>query len=332
MKRDLAVEAAVERYLKERRGNVSDSTLYNHSSQLRQFVKWCEDKDEIETIGDIDAWHIADFRLYRGEELPSSTTHYNQMSMLRVFIRWCESRGLLDGLSENIIMPERESKARETRLSSERGEELLTVLQKYDYASFQHVLFTLMWTTGVRVGAARALDLQDVHIDDKYIDIHHRPETDTPLKNTNKSERQVNLHDWVTVILEDYIEDRRIEVTDDHGREPLFTTRNGRAHTTTLRKRIRALTRPCEFSGECPYDRDIDDCEATKYSLSAQCPGSVSPHPLRRASITNFLNEGHSKQLVSERTDVSVGVLEKHYDVRDQDDKRELRREKFGMD
>jgi integrase len=165
-----------------------------------------------------------------------------------------------------------------------------------------------------------------------YVEAVHRPDSGTPLKNKDPAERQLNLHEWVCVIVDDYIDGRRHEVTDEEGRRPLFTTKEGRAHRTTLRKQVRLMTRPCEYSNDCPYDRSIEDCEATAYSKAAQCPGSVSPHPLRRSAITEALNEGHSKELVSDRMDVSTDVLEKHYDARSESEKRELRREMFDID
>lgn len=330
MTRTMTLEDAVERYLKERRKNVAESTLYNHSSQLHQFIKWCA-KEDIEKVGEVDQWAVADFRVARQKDL-KQVTLYNQMSMLRVFIKWCESRGLLEDISENIIMPDVDDDSSNEMLTPERGEKLLDELQKYDYASLQHVCFALIWTTGMRIGATLSLDVQDYHSDEKYIELHHRPDTDTPLKNGSSSERHINLHEWVCTTVDDYIEDRRLEVADDYGRQPLLTTKHGRIHQNTLRKRIRSLTRPCELTNNCPYDdRDIATCEATEYSKAAQCPGSVSPHPLRRSAITNYLNEGHSKRLVSDRMDVSVDVLETHYDARSKDEKREVRREMFDM-
>ncbi len=44
------------------------------------------------------------------------------------------------------------------------------------------------------------------------------------------------------------------------------------------------------------------------------------------------MNDGHSKELISDRMDVSVDVLDKHYDARGESEKRELRREMFEMD
>jgi hypothetical protein len=57
----------------------------------------------------------------------------------------------------------------------------------------------------------------------------------------------------------------------------------------------------------------------------------VKPHSLRRSAITYWLNEGHSKELISDRMDVLKKVLDKHYDARTESEKRELRREAFDM-
>lgn len=334
MTRNITIRKAVNRYLNERKSDMADSTRYNHSSQLKQFIDWCEqDEDRPELVGNIDPWDISDFQLYRrDEDNISNMALYNQMSTFRKFIEWCESRDLLEGISESMMMPNREDQSSDEKLEADRGDELLENLETYNYASLKHVLFTLFWSTGMRVGAARSLDLDDYHSDEMYLEINHRPEQGTPLKNKSKSEREVNLHGWVCEIIEDYIEGHRHNVTDDHGREPLLTTRHGRPHRTTLRKHVTTMTRPCEFASECPYDRTINECDATDYTKAARCPGSVSPHPLRRSAITRFLNEGHSKELISDRMDVSVDVLDKHYDARTEGEKRELRRELFEMD
>ena len=49
-------------------------------------------------------------------------------------------------------------------------------------------------------------------------------------------------------------------------------------------------------------------------------------HLIRRGSITNHLNQGWPKEKVSERCDVSVSVLEKHYNEQSKEDERETRR------
>ena len=123
MTSDIDLKDAVERYLNERRGDLSDSSHYNYGSQLRQFIAWCEaENDRREKAVDIDGWHISDFKVHwRDEDKLADTSLYNQMSVLRVFVRWCESRDLLEGLSADMMMPTSMTR-RETRSwTSRRG-------------------------------------------------------------------------------------------------------------------------------------------------------------------------------------------------------------------
>jgi len=330
----MTISEAVERYLNERKANVSESTLYNHSSQLKQFIEWCKSDDERPgTISDIDSWAVADFRVHRRDEHDlEPVTLYNQMTIIRVFIKWCEQRGLLSGVSDGIMIPTVEDSTSDENFDPDRASTILEQLGTYDYATMRHVLFGILWTAGMRISAAGALDVQDYYSDDNYVELVHRPDSGTPLKNKTGSERHVNLHKWLCRVIDDYLDAHRHDVTDDYGREPLLTTSHGRPHRTTLRKQVRLLTRPCEYASECPFDRSIGTCEATKYNNAAQCPGSVPPHALRRASITHYLNEGHAKELISDRMDLSVDVLEQHYDARSESEKRELRREMFEIE
>ena len=44
----------------------------------------------------------------------------------------------------------------------------------------------------------------------------------TPLKNGDGGERPINIAEWVGDVIQDYIRYNRRQVTDEHGREPLF--------------------------------------------------------------------------------------------------------------
>jgi hypothetical protein len=128
-------------------------------------------------------------------------------------------------------------------------------------------------------------------------------------------------------VLDDYIETNHPHVKDDHGRMPLLGTRNGRAHRTTLMQNIYTLTRPCHYSNECPHGRSRDECEATTNAHASKCPSSVSPHAIRRGSITAHRNANVPKDVASDRMDVSGEVLDKHYDMATPDQKRKRRSE-----
>lgn len=168
MTRELSIPEAVEKYLDSRKHEVSDSTLYNHSSQLKQFIEWCDQNDRPKLVNDLDIWDIAEFKEDRWDEEIEDITLRNQMTVLRVFIRWCESRDLLEGVSENINMPKVDNESRETTLEREDGERVLKQLQKYEYASLDHTLFAVLWTTGIRVGPACSLDVSDFDSDEMY--------------------------------------------------------------------------------------------------------------------------------------------------------------------
>ncbi|WP_238992758.1 tyrosine-type recombinase/integrase [Halorubrum distributum] len=329
----MSPEAAIERFLEEREAEVSASTLRNNRYALRRFTEFT-DEHGIEYINDLDGFHIHDFKIFRREEGGvNELTLRNNMTALRVFIRWCESMDLIEGdIADKMMMPNPDDDARDEKIEPSRAEDILDYLEKFEYGSLRHSLFALLWDTGFRLGTIRAIDVDDFQPHEQYVEVVHRPDAETPLKNKVEAEREVNLHEWVVDVLRDYIRMNRHDVTDDYGREPLLTTRQGRPAGTNLRQNINALTRPCHYSNECPHDREESECEAAgNYNAAQRCPSSVSPHPIRRSAITAWLNEGHAKELLSGRMNVSSKTLDKHYDARTESEKRELRKEAFGM-
>jgi integrase len=128
-------------------------------------------------------------------------------------------------------------------------------------------------------------------------------------------------------VIVDYIDHHRQDVTDEHGREPLLTTEQGRPHKTTVQRNIYAITRPCYYTNDCPHDREIGECEAVgHYNTASKCPSSRSPHTLRRGAATKNLNDGMPEDMACDRMDVTPDVLRDHYNVQTEDDKRELQR------
>lgn len=241
--------------------------------------------------------------------------------------------GVVDSdVAENMILPNPDDDTRDEKIEPDAAKEILEYLQKFEYATLRHALFALLWDTGFRLGTIRALDLDDYHSEEQYIEVSHRPDTGTPLKNKQNAEREVNLHSWVCEVIDDYVQMNREEVRDEGERKPLLTTQHGRPAGTNLRQHINVLTRPCHYSGECPHERDIDSCEARSYKTAQRCPSSVPPHALRRSVITAWLNEGHRTELLSDQMNVSAKTLEKHYDARTEGEKRELRKEAFEME
>ncbi len=154
----------------------------------------------------------------------------------------------------------------------------------------------------------------------------HRPETETPLENQATGERLVALSDDMCRLPDDWIAERRPDVVDDHGRQPLLATSQGRLSGSGLRGHVYRFTRPCQVGQECPHDREPAECEAVEHDQASKCPSSVSPHAIRRGAITNHLNSDVPENVVGDRANVSKDVLDQHYDQRTERERMEQRR------
>jgi len=325
----LTPREAVELYEADRRDEVSDATLQSHGYRLERFVEWCE-REDIDNLNDVSGRDIQRFKLYRKQQV-STVTLKSQMDTLRVFLRFCESLdGVRDGVAESVVSPtvDREDNVSGAILPTDRTETILAYLAKYNYASIHHVLLRILWETGCRMGAARAIDVDHVDLHDCRIELHHQPETDTPLKNGKRGEREIAISPDTALLIEDYINEHRHDVADDYGRNPLLTTEYGRITKNTLRAYVYRLSRPCQYGKDCPIDRDPDDCEAVESRMSAsKCPESRSPHAIRRGAITHWLTQDVPTEAVSDRMNVTKDVLDEHYDKRSKRERMEQRRD-----
>ncbi|WP_435318455.1 tyrosine-type recombinase/integrase [Haloarchaeobius sp. TZWSO28] len=332
----ISPEEAVEWYLETRKSEVTDTTLKAHEYRLSHFVRWCGEVEHIEDLNDLSGVHFNGYKIWRRDDGDlNNVSLATQLSTLRVFIKWAESidavpRGLHDYISVPTMAPKED--VRSVFLKDDEAADIQRHLQKFEYASRNHAVFALLWHTGMRTGSLRALDLEDYDSETRSIEVRHRPEEGTPLKNGIMGERHIGLKDDVDTILSDYIEHTRISTTDEYGRSPIFTTAQGRLAKTTIRNLIYSVTRPCEYLGTCPHNREIESCEATQeVHDSSKCPSSVSPHAIRKGAITWARLNDIPVNAVSERMDVSQEVLKKHYDQRTKDEEMESRRDYFDQ-
>lgn len=314
------VQEAITAYLAERSTELSDSSIQNHRYQLKQFRAWAGGAEKVDNIEDVEPIDISRFRRERSQDL-NSNTMYNQLGVLRLFLRFCERMGWVDeGVPDSIVLPTRGGRSRDSSIDPDRVAAILDDLDRYAYASIDHVILALMWSCSLRIGAVRALDVDDVHTDERWVEMVHRPDTDTPLKNKGGSERELNLHGWVADVLDAWIRDRRPGVKDAHGRSPLLASSQGRLARSSIRTRVYKLTSCAAFDESCECGDSPTDCDDV-----------VSPHDIRRSSISAWLDQGHDPALLSGRVDTSTDTMERHYDVRSAADKRNLRRDAFDM-
>jgi len=327
----LEPSTGVKMYLDDRRGDVSSATLQSHGYRLERFLEWC-DRNGVDDLNPLTGRDIQSYKISRKRDGLAPATLKSQMDTLRVFLRFAASiNAVHDELPEAVNSPSLsdDEKRGTDVLRSEQADRILAHRSKYDYASRKHAQFRLLWSTGMRMGAARSIDLDDLHLDGQYVELHPRPSEETPLKNNVRGEREVAIDTQTANVLRDYISENRVDSTDEFDREPLLTTKFGRASDNSVRAWTYQMTRPCEAGMGCPHGRDPDRCEAvdgqTRMS-AAKCPDSVAPHAVRRGAITHHLSQDTPTKVVSDRMNVGQDVLEEHYDARSDHEKMEQRR------
>lgn len=311
---------AQELFLDHKEANHAQATVRNYKYRLNHFVRWC-DESNIQNLNDLTGRDIQKYRLWRKEDGDlNKLTLRAQMSTLRVFLKWAGSiEAVPENLYNKVLVPRvrPEERQRDEILDRKEAQEILEYLSKYHYASIEHLLLALLWESGMRIGSVRALDLNDVNIEEKFLSLVHRPDKGTSLKNGKGGERMIAFTPALAQILKDFIDQRRHDVTDEHGRAPLLTTSNGRIHRNTIRRTIYRITTPC-FRG--------DPCEKCARCSEEKCTEAVSPHAIRRGSITHYLSNDVPVEVVSDRMNVSRKVLDEHYDKRSERVKLEQRR------
>lgn len=319
---------AVEMYVDHRGPELAEKSLQNHKYRLNTFVEFCEE-NEIENLNELTGRDCHRYRTWRSRQDIAPMTLRTHLATLRVFLEFCSSIDAVEeGLREKVVIPEisKEDQARDVKLSDDRADAILDHLERFEYASRDHVILAILWHTGIRLGTLRAIDVDDWDSSAPCLEIRHRPETGTPLKNGKAAERSIAVGNHYARVIEDYLEYNRIDATDKYGREPMISSEYGRLSAAPIRKTVYEWTRPCVHT-ECPHERDPATCEATQTPKPSVCPSGRSPHGIRRGALTRMLREGTPEGVVSDRSDVSGDVLETHYDRRTERERMEIRRE-----
>ena len=330
----ISPKEAVEWYLDHRRDDARIATRQKHRYALAAFLDWTATTD-FDDLTDLTGRDLMRFKTWRKRDGDLANISLNgNLAVLKRFLVFCENiNAVQPDLADRVPMPNvpDQEQVSDVTPSNESVHQIRTHYRKFEYASRHQTIFELIAEVGLRMGAVRSIDIADFHPDDLIIELHHRPEgpdqEGTPLKNGRDGERIINLSPGLSELLVDYIEGNRHNVTDEYNREPLFTTSAGRVSKTTIRKGFYRMTRPCKYSEECPESRTVADCEAAKSAHASKCPAGFTSHPLRRWSIMHQLDQGLTKELLSDRVDVSVPVLEQHYDQRSEERKRKQRRD-----
>ena len=338
---DFNPTAAGEYWINKRQIDHTKNTIRTNRKDIDPFLMWCDDNG-IDRVGDLSEWTIEQYENYaHSREDWGAVTVSNKLKGLRQFLQFLGEKGCFDGyLHPAVTVPDLD---RSQEVNTEKWDKTDALPQirfmrgsPVWYGTFEHVVTEVAWFTARRVQAISGLDLSDYvrepgaddPADGPYLDFKHRPDAGTRLKNKLDSENPVEISEDVADVLDHYIARERNDKRDENGREPLFTTRQGRASIGKIRGAIYIATQPC-IRIACPHGQNEKKCEYRKRDHASKCPSSRSPHRIRTGSVQWQLEQGISIEDVSDRVDASEDTIRRHYDVPDDREKMENRRRKY---
>jgi len=338
---DFNPTAAGEYWINKRQIDHTENTIYSNRKDLAPFLDWCDGHD-IDRVGDLNEWTIEQYEQYaHAREDWSPITIKNKLQTLKQFLEFLGEKGAFDGyLHPAVTVPDLD-RSQEVNTDKWDKSDAIPQLQYMRnspvwYGTFEHAALEVEWFTARRVQAISGLDLEDYtrYPDDNdpangpYLDFNHRADQGTRLKNKLDSEDPVEISEDVADVLDRYIARERNDKRDENGREPLFTTRQGRASIAKIRGATYLATQPC-IRIACPHGENVKKCEFRKRDHASKCPSSRSPHRIRTGSIQWQLDQGIAPEDVADRVDASVDTIRRHYDVPDDREKMENRRRKY---
>jgi site-specific recombinase XerC len=158
---------AQQLFLDHKETECTESTVRNHRYHTNESVAWCEEND-VDNLNDLTGRDFQALRLWRKESGDINLmTLNNYMCSLRVFIKWC---GSIEAVPKNLYDKEMvprvspDDQQAEDTLDAETAKEVLEYLSTFHYASVEHAMLGLLWESGMRIGAANGLDVDDVDV------------------------------------------------------------------------------------------------------------------------------------------------------------------------
>lgn len=212
--------------------------------------------------------------------------HY--MCTLRAFLKWPASiEEVPSELYDKVMVPQvgHTKRRSEDMLEAETAEEILEYLSRYQDASRNHPSIVLLLETGFRIGAAMSIDLEDLHLVDGHIDLVHRPDAGTTLKNGKSGERPVEIPGGFAEFIEASIYTRRKDKVDDYGREPLITSKFGRLTRQSPRRPVYKTSAPYLRGELCQECIESPTSPAQKRGVRTRFGAGLSHTARRRTNL-----------------------------------------------
>lgn len=326
---DLSIPEAVDLFIRRKRPDWRGKTEETYRTNLGDFEDYARGAG-IDSLENLTRWGVGAYTDWLLDQDYARATVASRQKHARTWLKFLEGQGLVETglhLAIEVIRLDDDEASSEKQLEPKRAQNLISFYRESTKwrGTRRHALLEVFWHVGGRLSCVRALDLGDYDASRGVLKFRNRPETGTRLKRGADHERNAALSPAPKSVLDLFVARERLEVRDEHGREPLFASQQGRPTPDTIRFWLYEATQPC-MAGECPHGRRRPNCDWVPRNQSSKCPSTRAPHHARRGSITWQRNLGFSRDVVAERAATTPDVIRRYYDKPDFDDELERRR------
>lgn len=324
---EIGFEQVLERFMSERPGDLAQSSVETYRYGINSFKTWMD--GEGYTLQDLDAWTVGEYWTWlRDENDYSESTLESYTKATRAFLKFGGEKNVVqEGLHEHVenYHASKEGRQWDQEVDVERIDEIVEFLERAYPTERNPLIFRLLAKTGLRRSGLRALDVKDV----KYEGgprLYVRSRENTKLKGRKNHNRIINISQDLYNDLQAYVEDRRIDVVDEYGRNPLFTTKNGRVSIGLIVDTVHYYSSPhISGAGECQPECEVGP-NPNKHETK-KCNKSFSPHTLKKYHVTKLRNRGIGFESIGERVATNPDTLRVHYDESKQKQQADRRKE-----
>lgn len=246
--------------------HLAENTVAAYRRDLTRFFEWLAGRDvaalSIRDLADYAAW------LHRAGLSPASLARH--LVSLKVFFRYLQLEGVLSDNLAELLGSQRLWQRVPKVLSPQQVDALLESPAPYDPLwRRDRAMLELLYATGCRASELSHLALDDVHLDHGYC----------RCRGKGNKERLVPLGARAVSAVRQYLEDERLALAKQSGREPpwLLLSYRGRR---LRRERIWELVK--------------------RYAARVGTPPDISPHTLRHSFATHLLAGGADLRQVQE--------------------------------
>lgn len=327
---ELTIPEAVDLFIRRKQTDWKGQTKETYEKDLHVFLQYAASAG-IETTAELNRWNVGGYTDFLLDQDWARVTVASRQKKAKTWLKYLEGQGIIPLGLHLAIETLRLSDDEQTSDQQLKPEDARSLLSFYRNSAEwrgtrRHAVLEVLWHVGCRIAGVRSLDLDDYEPETGDLKFRSRGEKGTRLKRGKQHQRNVTLSEIPNDVLHFYVRRERPDIRDEHGRKPLFPTRQGRASRSAVRGWMYQATQPC-MAVECPHGKRRPNCKFVPRDSASRCPSTRSPHAIRRGSITWQRNLGFTEETVAKRAAATPSVIRRYYDDPDYADELERRRD-----